>query len=164
MMHLMTTWGGGGGGGDGCGGRKDNKRIFAAGEVLPLLVSHAEQLLRERKSSGAVGVLEKQVKDAIIQQLGLGHSAISDVARSLKVSVRTLQRKLQAVDLHYRVLLDETRRELSQHYLRSSRMPLTEIAFLVGYQEQSSFNHAFRAWTNLTPSQWREKHRDGSQL
>jgi AraC-like DNA-binding protein len=131
---------------------------YATSDLLPILVQHADQLLLERQRGGAGSVLEQTVKDAIIRELKFGRSSLANVAPLLGLSVRTLQRKLQAVDLHYRTLLDSTRRELAQHYLRTTKISLTEIAFLVGFQEQSSFNHAFRQWTGTTPTLWRTQH------
>lgn len=56
-------------------------------------------------------------------------------------------------------MLDATRRELAEQYLREPGMTMTEVAFLLGYREQSSFNHAFRDWYGTTPAAWRERAR-----
>jgi AraC-like DNA-binding protein len=137
---------------------------YATTDLLPVLVKHGEQLLLERGKTGKVSELEAAVKDAIISELKYGRSGLTDIAASLDLSVRTLQRRLKEVGLHFRVLLDSTRQELAQHYLRSTKLSLTEIAFLVGFQEQSSFNHAFREWTGTTPTLWRYKNASKEQI
>ena len=42
-------------------------------------------------------------------------------------------------------------------YLSKVGTPLSEVALLLGYAEQSAFNHAFKRWTGVTPKVWREK-------
>jgi AraC-like DNA-binding protein len=137
---------------------------YAVSNMKPVLISHAEELLSERQKSSEVTVLENAVKEAIMKQLSVGNSGVAEVAAALNISVRTLQRRLQVIDIPFRLLLDNTRRELAQRYLRTTTLTLTEIAFLVGYQEQSSFNHAFREWTNTTPSLWRAANARGVPL
>ena len=71
---------------------------------------------------------------------------IDEVAKQLNMSTRILQRKLKDSGHSYKTLLDNTRRRIAEHYLADSTLSINEIAFLVGYQEQSSFNHAFKNW------------------
>ena len=70
---------------------------------------------------------------------------------------RTLQRRLAEGQVGFSDLLDEVRRELVQRYLRDEKISLVEVAFLLGFSEQSTFNHAFRAWFETTPKAWRER-------
>ena len=55
------------------------------------------------------------------------------------------------------MLLDDARLQLAKRYLSKSNTSLSEIALLLGYAEQSAFNHAFKRWTGATPKAWREK-------
>ena len=73
------------------------------------------------------------------------------------MSSRTLQRKLKESGCGYKQILDEVRQQLAEFYLTESSISMSEIAFLVGYQEQSSFNHAFKSWNGLSPSAYRDK-------
>jgi AraC-like DNA-binding protein len=52
-------------------------------------------------------------------------------------------------------VLDELRRDLAKHYLSEAGVPITTIAWLLGYQEVSAFTHAFKRWTGKTPKQAR---------
>ncbi|HYH99817.1 helix-turn-helix transcriptional regulator [Hyalangium sp.] len=52
--------------------------------------------------------------------------------------------------------LDAVREELAQVYVRESKLPLGEVAYLLGYSELSTFLRAFRRWTGKTPSQFRQ--------
>ena len=78
------------------------------------------------------------------------------VATQLATSPRSLQRRLAASELSFSQLIEQVRRELAETYLRDAAMSLTDIAFLLGYSEQSAFQRAFKRWTGLTPAQFRE--------
>lgn len=61
----------------------------------------------------------------------------------------------------YGDLLSETRQELAEQYMRQNRHSVSEIAFLLGFSEISSFSRAFRAWTGESPSHYRERNLKG---
>ena len=71
------------------------------------------------------------------------------------MSVRSLQRNLRKFGTTFGAVLDETRRELAEHYVSDLKEDLTEIAFKLGYSEQSSFSRAFKRWTGISPSAYR---------
>lgn len=79
------------------------------------------------------------------------------VAMRMYCSPRTLQRRLDERGLRFQVLLDDARLQLAKRYLSKANTSLSEIALLLGYAEQSAFNHAFKRWTGATPKVWREK-------
>ena len=70
---------------------------------------------------------------------------------------RTLQRRLAGADYSFQDVLDATRRELAQVYLRDPALSALDVALLLGYAEQSSFTRAFRHWFDVTPSSWRQR-------
>jgi AraC-like DNA-binding protein len=71
------------------------------------------------------------------------------------LSTRTLSRKLREEGVAFTELLEETRAALAKSYLAERDLPVSEIAWLLGYREISSFNHAFKRWTGTTPRQFR---------
>ena len=79
------------------------------------------------------------------------------VAMRMCCSPRTLQRRLDDRGLKFQLLLDDARLQLAKRYLSKVGTPLSEVALLLGYAEQSAFNHAFKRWTGVTPKVWREK-------
>jgi len=97
-----------------------------------------------------------QVKSKLVKQLSSGHASESEVASSLFMSTRTLQRKLSDVSRSYKDIMDETRRQLAVEYVRGENVPMTEITFLLGYSEQANFTRAFRRWTGQTPTEFRK--------
>jgi AraC-like DNA-binding protein len=77
------------------------------------------------------------------------------MAEIVGVHPRTLQRLLQRESLSYRQLVDEVRAERATVLLRDSDAPVTEIAFDLGYTDVSHFIRAFRRWTGVSPSRYR---------
>ena len=71
------------------------------------------------------------------------------------MSRRTLARKLRDEDVAFAEILEETRAALAKRYLAERNLPVTEIAWLLGYSEVSSFSHAFKRWTGMTPREFR---------
>ena len=99
--------------------------------------------------------LERRVQDRISRSLSEGVPAISDVARHLGMSGRTLQRRLSELGHSFQSLVDEARRRLAQSLLRQTDYSLAEVAFMTGFAEQSSFTRAFRRWAGQTPRSYR---------
>lgn len=100
----------------------------------------------------------EQVKILIKRRIASGKPDIADIARELGMSERTLQRRITEQGGSFRGLLDEARQELGRHLLSEGRNGIDEVAFLLGFQETSSFYRAFRAWEGMTPAQWRSSH------
>ena len=80
---------------------------------------------------------------------------MEDVARSLGMSERTLARKLSDEGLNFTEILQELRRDLAARYLDDHKLHISKIAWLLGFNEVSSFTHTFKRWTGKTPSQMR---------
>lgn len=80
---------------------------------------------------------------------------IDYIAEKLRISTRTLRRRLKEEDSNYRALLDEIRFGLAKEYLRNTELPLEDISVLLGYTERGNFSHAFRRWSGTSPREWR---------
>ena len=72
---------------------------------------------------------------------------------------RTLQRRLADESTGFQQVLEAVRREMAQHYLTGPSFDLNEIAYLLGYEEPSSFHRAFHHWERTSPGQWRAAQR-----
>lgn len=99
--------------------------------------------------------LERRVRNQIAQSLSQGTPKVSDVAAHFAMSGRTLQRRLVDRGCSFTCLVDESRRELAKRLLAETAYPLTEVAFLTGFSDQSSFNRAFKRWAGQTPRSYR---------
>ena len=124
--------------------------------LAQVLEVHAQARLDRLERS--VPVVGGDVRQAIIGALPNG-AAVSDVARALHVSVRTLQRRLTAANTSYREELDVVRSELARQYLQDQEVAIAEVALLLGFADQSSFHRAFERWTGEPPGRWRAARR-----
>ncbi|MCV2369478.1 AraC family transcriptional regulator [Roseateles oligotrophus] len=130
------------------------------GMFPPLARAAEERLLQRQREAGQAGAraeaaIVQAVRERIRTQLMHDSAQLPAVAAALGLSARTLQRRLAEVEASFTALVEAVRREQVQQYLRDPSLSLTEIAFLLGFSEQSNFNHAFRAWFGCTPAAWR---------
>jgi AraC-like DNA-binding protein len=124
-------------------------------ELLELV---APQLEAELTRQLADKSLQEQVKGILKKFLAGQRPRLEDVARELRVSARTLQRRLLAERLSFQSLMEEARREMAQHYLLRSSLELNETAYLLGYEDPNSFIRAFHQWEGTSPGEWRSHH------
>lgn len=121
-------------------------------ELLAILDPSLSASLGEIEAQSS---LIDQVQILIKRHLASGKPEIGDVARELGMSERTLQRRITEQGSSYRGLLDQARQELGRQLLADGQNGIDEIAFLLGFQDTSSFYRAFRSWEGVTPAQWR---------
>ena len=95
------------------------------------------------------------VRNQIKLHLGDDLPTIKDVARIFGLSSTKFQKQLKAHGLTFPTLLSAARQELALHYMNDSSMPLTNIAYNLGYSELSAFSRAFRNWTGMSPQRYR---------
>lgn len=100
--------------------------------------------------------LADSVRSAIRTRLPQGHPALEEVAADLRVPAAAITRALAGLGLSYKEMVERTRRELALSYLRQRHLPLSEIAFLLGYSELSAFSRAVKRWTGTSPRKLRE--------
>ncbi|MBR0831331.1 AraC family transcriptional regulator [Bradyrhizobium manausense] len=118
-----------------------------------LLLRYADEALSNRAARRTS--IRSQVEDQIAQLLPHGKANASEIARRLGMSRRTLARALSAEDAAFSGVLETLRQALAKRYLRERDLPISEIAWLLGYGEISSFTHAFARWTGSTPTTFR---------
>jgi AraC-like DNA-binding protein len=100
-----------------------------------------------------------QVAELLQKRIAGSSPSIHDIAQELHISSRTLQRRLAEEGVAFQHLLEQVRHKLAKTYLQASELELTEIAFLLGYQEPGSFHRAFLQWEGQPPGQWRATYR-----
>jgi AraC-like DNA-binding protein len=105
----------------------------------------------------ADGDLPGAVRSLLKKLIPTGKFSVDVVADQLGVHRRTLQRRLGVAGLTYAELLDETRARMARDYLLSRKLPMGNLAYMLGYADQSAFNHAFRRWHGTTPRRWRRQ-------
>ncbi|MFN3986679.1 MAG: AraC family transcriptional regulator [Rhodocyclaceae bacterium] len=125
--------------------RDENALRSMLQRALPLTV---HQYRRDR-------LLIHSVSQILSATPALAHTA-EDVAAQLNVSVRTLHRQLKEEGVSLQKLKNEVRREQAIKLLLQTRKPVKQIASAVGFDSEKSFARAFREWTGVAPSRYRE--------
>ncbi len=97
-----------------------------------------------------------QVHAKLIELLPSGDCSKAKVASALNMSVRTLHNRLSDSNTTYQQLLDRTRRELAEQYMRQPNISVSEVAYLLGFSDCSNFSRAFHRWTGHSPSNFRD--------
>jgi len=114
-----------------------------------------EDLLLEKMHQLDRACMVTRVTQAINKELPTGEVYEKDIAASLGVSIRTMQRQLARQQQSFKQLLDEIRQQLAEQYLANSQLSLNEITYLLGFANQSNFTRAFKRWHGVPPSSYR---------
>ena len=121
--------------------------------LLHHLTDYGDILLERRQVHGRSTLAEVQAM--ILARLSFGAPSLADVAGEMAVSPRTLSRRLEREGHSYREVLETLRYDMARRYLADLSLPLTEVAFLLGFADQSGFGTAFRRWSGYAPGQYR---------
>ncbi len=133
-----------------------DRRLETANPVTAKLVT--EQCDRELAELGLKGDLTGQVR-AILRYADGQIPDLKAVAERLCMSTRTLKRKLSEHGVTYKSLTEELRSSESKRLLKESTLSMERIATKLGYSEPANFTRAFRKWTGMTPTAFREQSR-----
>ncbi|MGI9237669.1 MAG: helix-turn-helix transcriptional regulator [Woeseiaceae bacterium] len=118
------------------------------------LTDQADRYLRSLYQQDDIAA---QLKRKLAELMYYGEANADAACRALKLSRRTLQRRLKAERTSFQKILKEVRAELAISYLRDARLKSVEIAMLLGYSNISTFTTAFKSWYNLPPAEYRQK-------
>jgi AraC-like DNA-binding protein len=121
-------------------------------DVLDSTSRIAEQYLESLDQSKVA----TDVRRLLVQMLPAGKADQDAIANRLYRSTSTLQRQLSAEGTSYRDILETTRRSLAEKYLRDGDYSQAEIAYMVGFSDQSNFARAFKRWTGMSPGQFQK--------
>jgi AraC-like DNA-binding protein len=128
-------------------------------DLRDLAVGYLMGQARRRPST-----LEEQVRQAIEGHLGTGTCTYRNVARTLYMHPRTMQRRLQEDGTTFEAIKDEVRRDLAQRYLSEPEVPLAQVSFLLDYSEQSALGRSCQRWFNTTPRGLRSRLSSGTPV
>lgn len=110
------------------------------------------EYLRQRDHGDIVG----RIRAVIFEELPSGEISLERCAAMLHMSSRNLARKLVDEGTSFKSLLSEVRRELAEMYIRDRSLTMTDITFLLGFSETSSFSRAYKGWSGSSPNAHRE--------
>ena len=125
-------------------------------EMHQLHLEFADSLLSKMNQQGA---LIAQTRNLIRRQLNEGGGTVrrDEVAETLGMSLRTLQRKLGILGTSFQDVYDVTRRDVALQLIQRGQMSFGEIAFQLGFSNQSAFQKAFKRWMGVAPSLYRQQ-------
>ncbi|MGL4316590.1 MAG: AraC family transcriptional regulator [Pseudomonas sp.] len=138
-------------------------------EYLKLQLPHADEKLR-RIMDDLCEQLLKQLgnalepawlaiaRRAVLESFNLGEPRIASVAKATGMSESQLKEQLSQRGLSFRSFIDDLRSSLALGYARDPGLSLVDIAYLLGFSEQSAFQRAFKRWTGMTPGHYRRAH------
>lgn len=138
--------------------------LFAREEVFDLPIPQADEKLLRTLLDHATQILANidlnqsitdQVKNLLRLMLKDQFPSSALIAEKLKMSSRTLQRKLNDEGTSYKDVLNDLRLELALHYLKNTGLSLEDIACKLGYAEARSFYRSFKQWTGRTAGSYR---------
>lgn len=101
--------------------------------------------------------LGRQVSGVVERNLPSGNCTLPVIAAQMHMPPHMLQRRLKALGLHFEDIVDQLRRARAEQLLAQTHIPLTEVAFLLGYNDPSSLTRACRRWFGKAPQVLRQE-------
>jgi AraC-like DNA-binding protein len=130
-------------------------------EIRPYLANrHSAALLQEtcdrligqaKTSVGASG----EVYQVLMRKPG-EFPDMETVSAALKMTGRTLRRRLQAEGISFVAIVDDVRCSLATEYLKTTKMSTEDVAMLVGFSDTANFRRALKRWTGKSAAEIRE--------
>lgn len=139
----------------------DRQNTTADRRLFNMLQSLADRLLQERGTNLAYTYLVKRI---VARRIGHSDVSLEAIAHEMQTSPRMLQTHLAAESNSFVRLVQTTKQELAEDYLRETDLPLNEIAQLLGFSELSAFSRAFHRWFGQPPSAVRDRMRQSRLL
>lgn len=136
--------------------RKDSDRpiTLANADIMDALEPIAEKHLWQIYASGS---WSERVGHEIRLMMSRGEAPdIKTVSANMALGPRSLQMKLKREETTFQKLLDRLRHKAALAYLENPEVAICDIALLLGFSEQSAFNHAFKRWTGTSPGEFRK--------
>jgi AraC-like DNA-binding protein len=127
----------------------------AAEEHLYSLIEQTalSRLARNQFEDNDLDYVSRAISDALKE----GDPSLDAVARKMAMSKRSLQRKMEENGLTFRQAVDRVRKALAEQYLMEGKLQLSEIAYLLGYSELSTFSRAAKTWFGVSPKAYRRR-------
>jgi AraC-like DNA-binding protein len=119
-----------------------------------MMDAYAEKLLQELSQGDE---LLAAVRGLMVEAMATGSVTLDTVADQLAITPRTLQRRLSELGETFKGLLDEVRKGLALTYIAQPFIDLAELAYLLGFADQTAFQRAFKKWTGTSPGKYKKQ-------
>ncbi len=124
--------------------------------AVPEVLDATDRIARDYIASFDRSQVATQVRTLLIRMLPSGKVDQDAIANKLYRSASTLQRQLSAEGTSYRDILAETRESLAKQYLADQEYSPSDVAFMLGFADQSNFGRAFKRWTGMSPGEYQK--------
>jgi AraC-like DNA-binding protein len=131
------------------------RSLYAEPELLNLHIQAADQHLAILQQQDLI----TEVRSLLGALLESGETTLENVASRLDVTPRHLRHQLDLAGTSFQRLLNDYRHRLAQRLLSQTDEAISEIVYLTGFSEPSTFYRAFRRWEGTTPIEYRQQHR-----
>lgn len=129
--------------------------IFLADSVLlENLQQFAQKQIDDLRSTNEWSIRVKRKIGEIL--LNADKPGVGIISEELNLSTRSLQNKLKNEAASYQSLLDEVRKNLAVSFIKKPDTSINDLAFLLGYSDQSAFSHSFKKWTGISAIEYRK--------
>jgi AraC-like DNA-binding protein len=99
--------------------------------------------------------LSSALREIITLYLTEDDLSVEVIAEIAGLSTRSLQRMMKKHGLSYNDLLNEARQNYALEKLTTPSIRISDIAYQLGYRDAAHFTRAFKRWTGMTPSRYR---------
>ncbi|AZG33503.1 MULTISPECIES: AraC family transcriptional regulator [Shewanella] len=90
--------------------------------------------------------------------------SLSDTAAHFHMTPRTLHRHLAQQQSSYKTIVASVNHHIAKHYLSQSQGSIKQLAYQLGYVDVTNFRRAFKRWQGMTPSEYRQQQKTGSEI
>jgi len=136
------------------------RSLNAVPELLNLHVKVADQHMEMLQQKDFIG----EVKTLIAALLESGEANLETVAEKLNITPRQLRHQLKTADTSFQQLLNRHRHSLALKLLSKTDEEISQIVYLTGFSEPSTFYRAFKRWEGTTPIEYRQRHSHPSSI
>mgnify|MGYP000875198104 CR=1 FL=1 len=131
------------------------RSLNAVPELLDLHLKVADEHIARLRQQDFIG----EVRNLIAALLESGEASLESVAENLKLSPRQLRHQLKTAGTSFQQILNRHRHSLARRLLSRTDEAISEIVYLTGFSEPSTFYRAFKRWEGSTPIEYRQRHR-----
>ena len=141
---------------------QEHTGLLIAGRSMETALPGAHPARRQKLRASLQAVMSRdidnvaaQVRHLLRPRLMIGESDRESIAREMGLGPRTLARHLARAGTSFEAIKDEVRYAIACELLTLTRLPVGRIAEALSYSANSAFDHAFRRWADMAPTDFR---------
>ena len=129
------------------------KSLYAEPQLLDLHMQAADRHLAILENEDLI----KEVRNHMASLLESGEVTLETVSSLMAISSRHLRHQLNTAGTSFQKILNDLRHRLALRLLTQTNEAISEIIYLTGFCEPSTFYRAFKRWEGTTPIEYRRR-------